>query len=306
MSDEIIDFKKCTIYLHLIMKTIFIATDFSEASLDAVQYGLELAHLMGLKSVLFHAYHTAVTVPDAYAPVTAEELRQTAEKEMKRLGDQFRKTNNQSIDVLAVEGDLPDVLLSYTTRYPEVLLVCGMKGSGKRKWGLLGSSIMSVIRKSHSPVLAIPQGFKMTSISKMAFATDFNFETDIQTLRVFQEMGEHFKSKAIIVRITTGKYKTMEEIHYRSERLNVYLKKMDPEYVFLADKDVTDGLMRFADESNIDLMALIARPHNFMERLLGFSETRSMLYKTVRPLLILPEIKVETKTGLVKKAVSQQ
>jgi nucleotide-binding universal stress UspA family protein len=288
------------------MKTIFIATDFSEASMDALKYGLELAHLMKLHSVLFHAFHTAITVPDAYAPVTVEELRQTAEKEMKRLADEFRKSPNQLVDVLAVEGDLPDSLLGYAARYPDVLLVCGMKGSGKRKWGLLGSSIMSVIRKSHSPVLAIPQGYKMTSINKMAFATDFNFETDVKTLRIFQEIGEHFSSKAIIVRITTGKYKTMEEIHYRSERLNVYLKKMDPEYVFISDKDVTDGLMRYADESNVDMMALIARQHNFLERILGLSETRSMLYKTARPLLILPEIKVETKTGPVKKAVSQQ
>jgi nucleotide-binding universal stress UspA family protein len=279
------------------MKTILIATDFSVASIDAVKYGIELAHLMGVHTVLFHAFQTAITVPDAYAPVTAEELRHTAEKEMNVLADLCRKKPNQLIDVLAVEGDLPDILLTYAARYPDVLLVCGMKGKGERKWSLFGTSIVSVIRKSYFPILAIPQGFALKHINKMAFATDFNFETDISTLKSFQELGEHFNSKAIIVRITTGKYKAIEEIHFRSERLNVYLKKMDPQYVFLSDKDVTEGLIRFADQSDVDILALVSRHHSFLERLFNQSETRALLYKTEWPLLILPEIKVMTKSS---------
>ncbi len=277
------------------MKTILIATDFSEASVDAVKYGIELANLMGVHTVLFHAFHTAITVPDAYAPVTADELRHTAEKEMHILADMYRKKPNQLIDVLAVEGSLPDILLAYAKRYPDVLIVCGMKGKGERRFSLFGTSIISVIQKSLLPVMVIPKGCSMKKINKMAFATDFNFETDISTLKVFQEIGEYFKSKALIVRITTGKYKEIEEIHFRSERLNVYLKKMDPQYVFISDNDVTHGLIQFADQSDIDLLALVSRHHSFLERLFRQSETRSMLYKTEWPLLILPEVKVQQK-----------
>ena len=283
------------------MKTILIATDFSDASVSALNYGIELASLMKLRVVIFHAFQTAITVPEAYAPITSEELKSTAEKEMRRLAEETQKLQQLQFEVVATEGTMPDSLLLYASKYEDCMIVCGMKGAGKSRFRLFGSTAVELARKSTIPILIVPENCKLSSLNKLAFATDFNFETDVQTLSPLKEIGEKFQAKVIIVRITTKKYAAIEEIHYRSERLNIYLKQLDPQYEFIRANDVTDGLLNFIDRKDIDMITLIPKHHDFFDRLFGSSETKQMIYHSTIPMLLLPEQKISMKSELQAK-----
>ena len=113
------------------MKTVFIATDFSEASHNASMYGIELASSIGAKIVLFHAYTIPLSIPESYVIVRPEEVKKTAEDYLLDEVLKLRKSNMQSIDILAVEGNPVDMIINQVKKYDEPLVVVGMKGEGK-------------------------------------------------------------------------------------------------------------------------------------------------------------------------------
>ncbi len=285
------------------MKTIIIATDFSETSYNAVKYGFSLAERIGTKVILFHAYQTAISIPEAYSVVTSEELKLAAEKELNRLSDELRLNSEQIIESIAVEGNVEDMILLYAKKYEDCLIICGKKNKGKFTQKLFGNTSMELINKSNIPLLIIPEGFVFNKIKKIVFATDLSLDTDIRTLKPLLNIGEKNDAKLVVLRVMAVELNVLEEINFRSERLNSYLKVLDPHYVFLKSDDISNTIEKYLEENNVDMIALMPRHHTIMEKIFSSSESKKILFLTNLPILYLPEVKI--KYIDVKKGESQ-
>ncbi len=280
---------------HLTMKTIFIAIDFSACSFDAARYGIELAERMGYKAVLFHVFHSAVSIPDAFSAINTDELKQTAEVEMEKLAETFRCSKDQLIEVLAVEGYVSDMIMQYAGKYKNPLIICGMRGTGRRIQYLFGNTALSLIRNLKYPLLVIPEGCIFKKINKIGFATDILLDTDIHTLDPLLKIGEVFFSKAYFVRVMSNDLNVIEELNYRSERLSEHFKLLNSEYAFIKSDDVTLALLDFIHSNSIDLISLMPRNHSFVERLFIKRESKGILFNSKVPILYLPEISIKDK-----------
>ena len=275
------------------MKTIFIAVDFSTTSYNAVRYGIELAKLLNAKLVLFHVFHTAVSIPEAYAVVSSDELKSTAESELKKMYHELKGDASLKMDTLAVEGNVAKMILTYAEKYDECLIVCGLRKSGQMIQKLFGNTITELMNLSQIPIMVIPESLEFKKINTMVFATDLSLETDIHSLSPLLTIGEINHSTLTVLRVMSTDLSVIEEINYRSERLSRYLQLLTPKFEFIKSDEIARSIDQFVDEHDVDLLSLMPRHHSFFEKIFISSEARKLLFITDVPLLLLPEFKIK-------------
>lgn len=274
------------------MKTLFIAVDFSTTSYNALRYAVEMAKLMKAKLVLFHVFHTAVSIPDAYAVVTADELKSTAESELKKMYNDLKGDVSLGVNVIAVEGNVARMILTYAEKYEDCIIICGLRKSGKNIQRLFGNTVTELMNTSRIPLLVIPENMEFKKIYTIVFATDLSLNTDIHSLNPLLKIGEVNHSKLTVLRVMSTDLSVMEEINFRSERLRTHLQLMSPKFEFIKSDEIAHSIDRYVDEHAVDLLTLMPRHHSFFEKIFISSETKKLLFITDIPLLLLPEIKL--------------
>lgn len=273
------------------MKTIFIVTDFSDASHNASRYGIELADFFGAGVVLFNAYSVPVSIPETYVVIDPGDIRKSAEEQLQAEVLKLRKSTSQTFEILAEEGVAADIIISTAKKYDDCLIVCGMKGEGKSIKKVFGSTVTALARKSSIPMLVVPSDAIYAPIHNIALASDIDIETDIHTVDMLQDIGEKSGAKLYVVRVIKDTMDEVQELMNRSERMRHHLKSLDPEFVFPHSNNIGEALQDFVKEYNVQLLAMIPHHHNIMERLLFHSETKQLIFHTHVPLLVLPEVK---------------
>ena len=79
------------------MKTILVATDFSPAATNAANYAAEMARVIDANLLLLHVYQIPVGYLEVPIPVSLEDLRMGAERQITELKEQLRKKSSRRV-----------------------------------------------------------------------------------------------------------------------------------------------------------------------------------------------------------------
>jgi nucleotide-binding universal stress UspA family protein len=143
------------------IKTILVATDFSDDADAAIETGIELAKTFGAKVELFHAFH--VDIPAIYAGFggdfakpqdVLEPIRQAAEAAMDQL---VERVSSKDVEVQGrVAMDYASrAILDEAERVLADMVVLGTRGLTGLEHLVLGSTAERVIRMAKCPVLTV-------------------------------------------------------------------------------------------------------------------------------------------------------
>ncbi|MFZ2410195.1 MAG: universal stress protein [Candidatus Methanoperedens sp.] len=138
-------------------KKILIATDGSEYTKNAVDYGIDLAKNTGAK---LHTVYVVDTAAFASIPMDAawesmyELLRQEGDEATKIVAD---KASAEGLDVEknTIEGHPAEEIIKYAEKNSISLIVMGTLGKSGLDRFLLGSVAEKVVRNSKIPVLIV-------------------------------------------------------------------------------------------------------------------------------------------------------
>ena len=165
-------------------KHVLIATDFSNASQQALAYALAIARRYGSSLSIVHAIPPGPRDPIPLEALPRELNRRQfdAEEQMKRLGENLR-LEDLNYHTLLQQGPVWDVLASVIQRESVDLLVLGTHGRGGLKKLALGSVAEAALRLAPCPVLTIgpqvaPVGSGPVEFRRILFATDFGLAAD--------------------------------------------------------------------------------------------------------------------------------
>jgi nucleotide-binding universal stress UspA family protein len=137
---------------------ILIATDGSEYTKKAVDYGIELAINTGAK---LHAIYVVDTGAYKSIPLSAPQeyafslLRQEGDMAIKYVAD-IAEAAGLEIESNIVEGHPADEIIKYAEENSIDLIVMGTLGKSGLDRFLLGSVADKVIRNSRIPIIAVP------------------------------------------------------------------------------------------------------------------------------------------------------
>lgn len=142
------------------IKKILIATDGSEHTRRAVEYGIELAKSAGAKLYTIYVFDTRAydSLPES-APIdyAYSLLRQEGEAATGFVAEMAGAIGLEAERVIT-EGHPADEIIKYAELNSIDLIVMGTLGKGGFNRLLLGSVANKVIRTSKIPVLVVPMG----------------------------------------------------------------------------------------------------------------------------------------------------
>lgn len=138
-------------------KKILIATDGSEYTKNAVDYGIDMAKNTGAK---LHAIYVVDTAAFASIPMDAawesmyELLRQEGDEATKYVADKA-DAEGLEVDRNTIEGHPADEIIKYAEKNSMSIIVMGTLGKSGLDRFLLGSVAEKVVRNSKIPVLVV-------------------------------------------------------------------------------------------------------------------------------------------------------
>lgn len=142
------------------IRRILVPTDFSRASLKAVDYAADLAASVGAEIVLLYVEDTNYALPELIydGPAAArvmEEAHRAAQHQLAELGERQRKSGIK-VHVLLRVGPAAATILRAAEKLRADWIVVGTHGRTGRGHTLLGSVAERVIQGTSCPVITVP------------------------------------------------------------------------------------------------------------------------------------------------------
>ncbi|MDF2449257.1 MAG: hypothetical protein K0R26_1761 [Bacteroidota bacterium] len=269
------------------MKKILVTTDFSEAAHNAALYAAELANVSGARILLHHA-----TADPTIVMETESEVNDPADCK-KLLAEETILLNKKSgvlVDGLLTEGDASSEIIKLENTKAPDLLVAGMKASSKFRKFMFGSVATDVINKMHTPIIVVPENYKFKTIAKIAFGIDFEMKKELQMHPTIQDLYTLFKPASLLINIVKQGAPIRPNDPVSERNIEKYFENRGHTYHFLEDNDIMRGLKEFVSWHKIDLLVMLPRERNLLEKLFSESKTKKMAFNTEIPLMILPAI----------------
>jgi len=277
------------------MKKLLVLTDFSANANHAEAAALHIARKLGNGICLYHTLPYIPLIPsDSAGPYVTESASMLFEDSKERLiqeADKLREidvmTQGSHVDINGRngEGGLGDVIGGLTTEPDIEMVIMGGRSGDALEHLFGGSDTATVIRKSHRPVLIVPQDAAIEIPATVVFAADFA-AADISAVIFLQEFSSRMGFSLNIVHIATPEKAVTEigaEIAFRK-----YLELHALKYTQVPGTDIHRGLQQYCEEKNAGLLAMTHGKHSFFSRLFGHSEARAMISGQQIAVLIFP------------------
>ena len=168
------------------------------------------------------------------------------------------------------------------------LVVMGTHGATGLAKNLIGSNALHVMKHVNLPIIALPEKDDIGSMSHIALAGDYINVPEASTIQLVADLAKAFYAQLHIIHIDKGDVVVKDQIEI-ARRMDKYLKRINHSFHFRKFDDVEEGLLTFAKELNIELIAMISKQHNFLDRLRHTSHTKKMILDIPMPLMVLHE-----------------
>jgi nucleotide-binding universal stress UspA family protein len=270
------------------LSKIIVPTDFSAPSDQAFRYAIQLARQHGSEVVLVHAYH--FSEPEArLAPVEVlEDLHSARREDVYQKFAAYRKEAEKwnvkrvRIGSWVKGGFAADIILEACAQEKPSLVVMGCRGQSAAQ-RMLGSVSLKVIREAPCPVLAIPLACSYQRIRSVALATDFKENAIIEPLESLVDAwgaslcGVHVREpEDTPPKVVSGKYPGSGPLE-------------ESPIFWIEGPETASSLLHFVKKQNIDILAMVARQHSFLEDLVQPGVTFRLTQQMEVPLLVFHE-----------------
>lgn len=272
------------------VKKIYLPTDFSKSSRNAVHYAVGLFGLKGVEYTLLNCYAMPATGAEMLISLTdilRVESEEGLEKEKAALIAEIpglkpvlktRCENGQLENILhrLRKSDRPDIVVMGTT---------GATGFMKALWG---STTASVLKRTQVPVLAVPGDFKFKRPKNIALALQREMSRDFLYPSMLVDFISKYDSEVSVVSveeepviIPASEVKAVANGSggraFPAQRYNIY------------ESNPVRGIMNFIKNHRTDMLVMVAREYGFIKSMFHHSTTREMAMISKVPLLVLRE-----------------
>lgn len=280
------------------LKRILVPTDFSPTSERAFKFALELAAQNSGTVLLYHVYERLEAgYIDNETKRTAynDQMEADLVKQLNRLNAKY-KAAYPGVIVSTILGHAPiiDNILGFAEHNGIDIIIMGTQGASGLKKTLVGTIASRVVEKADLPVLLIPEFYEWKQPEKLVLATDYQ-PADRIALPILTRIAEIFNTSVTVVRLVSG-HMTKDDADLERERFDQYTTLLQQEFKpdsfsfqLITTSSVVDALEHLDEEIQYDLLAMVRRKKNFLQRFFFESFTRNMAYLTRHPFLVIPD-----------------
>jgi len=286
------------------MKKILIATDFSANAAHAAKYGYEIASQVKADVILCNAFIVPAEMPQAgtlvWPQFEYDELLEDSASELKQLKGELPQNLNDSsfrpeITCTSEVGGVADMIAEITRKTDIELTILGTHGAGKLDTFLVGNHSRRMINDTSGPLLLVPASAAIKPVKKVAFATDLEHpEKDLQAIYSLIPLLKKLNAELLLTHIYNGDdptYKFKQHVQQLLLELSNKANYSNIFYRIVHSNKAERGLDWLCDHGHVDILAMVHRKHDLLDKILIGSHTQKMADHIHIPLLVIPEYK---------------
>ena len=279
------------------MKNILIPTDFSENAWNALIYGTSLFKKINCTFYLVHVnpiqpYSGSKTNMFLPPEILEESILNESRKKLKSLMEKIQKlppNMKHTFETKAMYGFFTDYVKQEVIDKNIDLIIMGTKGASGLKAVSLGSNTGNIISKVPCAVLAVPENAKYSDPKEIGFPTDFLLGYDTKVMKKIKEFVMIHDSAIRFLYVTSkGNGLSLDQLKNRE-----FLKDLftDIAYSFhtLTAKKLDIAVQHFVESCNLDIIVMVAKNLNFIERILFRPKVEKISYHLNVPFLVIHE-----------------
>lgn len=278
------------------MQTIIAATNFSPASINAVNYAADMASVMGSRLCLLHVFPYPMTFSEVPAPANSlAKMEEDAKQQMQDLKEKTAARVNGSIDIDTEvrTGYVIPELEDYCEHMHPYAVVVGAESSGALERFFLGGRTTSAIEELNCPVIVVPPEAHFTNIRKIGLACDLRNVVETIPFNQIKSLVNEFKAELHIIHINEVSQPVFDpDTISESGWLQDILGELKPKYHFIKyikENEMEKGITDFAEQQKIDLLITVPKKHNFLSKLFQHSHSKRLVLQAHVPVLSIHE-----------------
>lgn len=262
------------------MKTIIIASDFSDEAKNATEYAIKMAKKINAKMILFNLHVLSVHTINARLPYDVIfEAVEKSKMKFENYVSTLSKSHNIVLEPYFAMGSFYEQLENAIKIFKADLVVLGMHEKSLEA-DILGTTTSATIHKLKTPILAIPIHAKFTGIKKILYACDINKGV---TSKILEE-----------VKKTTQKLDAELKVFYVKDRLPETedakkilepLKGINYQYESIQSDAVIGEIKKELISFKPDILIMVPQNYGFWSSIIHKSKTRMMSSGLSIPLL---------------------
>jgi nucleotide-binding universal stress UspA family protein len=278
------------------MKRILVPTDFSPVADHAMNYAIEIAAKFESELLLDHVYtfHRKVDFNWDY-PEDEQPYVKNIERQMNFTKQKFMdkiKQKGLKIQTSVREANVFALFGSRVKKHNIDLIIMGSKGASGLEKVIFGSVAATALEMANVPVLVVPPNHAFRPLKQLVMATDLD-EVSTNILSPLQKLAVKFDAKVTVLNVNTNSNK---KENYKN---NIRFKDVETIYSEVPlSQSINESINEFVKKNNFDLMCMIRREKGFLESIFKKSITKTQVYNSTIPLLVLPENQINTKGNL--------
>lgn len=251
-------------------KRILLPTDFSENSLNAIEYSLRLFENKKCTFYFLNAYQVdeyahMITVPEPGGK-RFEKAKKVSEKGLDSLKDNLelhRDNPKHTYETISIYNPLSYAIKDLVGQKEIDIVIMGTQGTTAAGALLFGTNTVNVMENvPECPILVIPHGYKFSRPKEIVFPTDYNVVFKRKELDPMFEIAKMHKATIIVLHIEQER-----ELDEAQEKNKVLLESMmqSLKYSFhtLTDIKVHKGIGAFIESRKSDMIVFMNKKSYF-------------------------------------------
>ncbi len=276
------------------MKKILLPTDFSENSINAIQYATGLFKDVPCRFFLLNVYRIPYLVNEGLMDQNVtqlaemeEEMHKTSKEHMEQLLSKLPENKNHHFEMIS-DYNLFSLAVHQVVDEKNIeLIIMGTKGATGSKGIFMGTNTGDVMMRNSCHVIAVPENHTYKPPKELVFPTDFQIDYDFEDLEPLISLATMNNTAIRIIHFSENK--DLDELQEQNKRkLSSFLKNIKHKYYTLSSSDFEEGLNCFTQSrGNIDMIVIIGRHYGFFQRLFFKPKVRELSFHSTIPLFVV-------------------
>lgn len=272
--------------------TILCPTDFSECSLNAIEYACRLGEKYEANLVLFHVLnredYLKLSPSDTEGKYQEEFVLQKLRNLQKTVLEESSTKGLKGCQIAFKEGKIVQGTLSYAEEINAGLIVVGTEGMNELRETIIGSRSSRLVEQSDRDVLVVPKRVFFKTPRKLVFASDY-LEEDKLAIQKVVEWATFFDAEIDLVHISSSQKAIEKALHLTMiEEVKPFLRYDKVNFVLKSFRDnLALGLENYLQVAKGDILVTLSKKKSFFDQIFSKNLSKKMSYFINKPLWVI-------------------
>lgn len=271
---------------------ILCPTDFSECSLNAIEYAAKLGEKFHAQLILFHVLnkedYLKLSPKDAQGKHQVEFVQEKLKNLQKAVLEESIANGLTGCEIAIREGKIVQTSIDFAKEINADLIVAGTEGMNELRENIIGSRASKLVEQSDRDVLIVPRKVFFKRPRKLVYASDY-IEEDKLAIQKVVEMAQMFDAEVDLVHVSSSQKALDKSLHMTVvEEIKPFVRYDKVNYVLKSYRDdLALGLENYLQVAKGDMLVTLSKKKTFFDQIFSKNLSKKMSYFLNKPLWVI-------------------